>query len=88
MQRTLGKLVAWANRWDMDFSVNKCIVMHIGRRGHSKTVGEIMQCVYAEKKKFLGIVEHPIVPCCKGMRDINEHTSYREINILNTSGKM
>ena len=59
-----------------------------GRRGHSKTVGEIMQCVYVEKKKFLGIVEHPIVPCCKEMRDINEYTSYREINILNISGKM
>ena len=24
MQRTLDKLVDWANRWDMDFNVNKC----------------------------------------------------------------
>ena len=24
MQRTSDKLVAWANRWDMEFSVNKC----------------------------------------------------------------
>ena len=31
MQRTLGKLVAWANGWDMDFNVNKCGVMHIGK---------------------------------------------------------
>ena len=31
MQRTLDKLVPWANRWDMDFSVNKCGVMHIGK---------------------------------------------------------
>ena len=30
MQRTLDKLVAW-NRWDMDFNVNKCGVMHIGK---------------------------------------------------------
>ena len=29
MQRTLNKLVAWANRWDMDFNVNKCGVMQI-----------------------------------------------------------
>ena len=32
MQRTLDKLVAWANRWDIDFNVNKCGVMHIGKR--------------------------------------------------------
>ena len=32
MQKTLGKLVAWTNRWDMDFIVNKCGVMHIGKR--------------------------------------------------------
>ena len=29
MQRTLDKLVAWANRWEMNFNVNKCGVMHI-----------------------------------------------------------
>ena len=23
--------VAWANRWDMDFNVNKCGVLHIGK---------------------------------------------------------
>ena len=32
MQRTLDELVAWANRWDMDFNVNKFGVMHIGKR--------------------------------------------------------
>ena len=31
-QRTLDKLVALATRWDMDFSVNKCGVMHMGKR--------------------------------------------------------
>ena len=30
MQRTLDKLVAWANWWDMEFSVNNYGVMHIG----------------------------------------------------------
>ena len=29
MQRTLDKLVVWANRLEMDFNVNKCGVMHI-----------------------------------------------------------
>ena len=28
MQRTLGKLVAWANRWDMEFNVNIYRVMY------------------------------------------------------------
>ena len=32
MQRTLEKLVAWANRWDMDFNVNKYGVIHIGEK--------------------------------------------------------
>ena len=32
MQRTLDKLVAWENRWDIDFNVNKCGVMHIKKR--------------------------------------------------------
>ena len=31
MQKTLDKLVVWANRWEMDFNV-KCGVIHIGRR--------------------------------------------------------
>ena len=30
MQRTLDRLVAWENRWDMNFNVNKCGVMHTG----------------------------------------------------------
>ena len=32
MQRNLNKLVAKANRWDMDFNVNKCGIMHIRKR--------------------------------------------------------
>ena len=31
MQRTLDKLVAWANRQEMDLNVNKSEVMHIGK---------------------------------------------------------
>ena len=26
----IDKLVAWENRWEMDFNLNKCEVMHIG----------------------------------------------------------
>ena len=31
MQKILDKLVAWANRLDMELKVNKCGVMHIGK---------------------------------------------------------
>ena len=31
MQRTLNKLVAWENRCEMDFNVNKCGVMPLGK---------------------------------------------------------
>ena len=32
MQRALDKLVAWVNRLGMDFNVNNCEAMHIGKR--------------------------------------------------------
>ena len=32
MQSTLDKLVSCANRWDVDFNVNKSGIMHIGKR--------------------------------------------------------
>ena len=32
LQRTLDKLVAWSNKWEMKLNVNKCGVMHIGKR--------------------------------------------------------
>ena len=32
VQRTLNKLVAWANKQEIDFNINKCRVTHIGKR--------------------------------------------------------
>ena len=32
IQRTVDKLVAWVNRWEMKFIINKCGIMHIGKR--------------------------------------------------------
>ena len=32
MQSSLDKLIDLANRWELDFNVNKCGVMHIGKR--------------------------------------------------------
>ena len=32
IQRTLDKLVACTNRWDIDFNVNKCGIIHIRKK--------------------------------------------------------
>ena len=32
MQKTLNKIVVWANKWEMDFNVNKCGGINIGKR--------------------------------------------------------
>ena len=32
MQRTLDKLFAWLNTWDMKFNVSKCRVKNIGKK--------------------------------------------------------
>ena len=34
MQEDLSRLVEWADKWRMQFSVNKCKVMHVGRKIH------------------------------------------------------
>ena len=30
LQEDINKLVEWANKWQMNFNVDKCSVMHIG----------------------------------------------------------
>ena len=32
MHRTIDKLVAWENRWEIEFNVNKGGIMHVGKR--------------------------------------------------------
>ena len=46
MERILDKLVAWANRWERDFNVNECGVMHIGK----KNVIENLKAMSMDKK--------------------------------------
>jgi len=31
LQQSLDKLVKWAEEWDMQFNINKCKVMHLGK---------------------------------------------------------
>jgi len=32
LQSNLDKLVTWAEKWQMDFNVKKCKVMHVGKQ--------------------------------------------------------
>jgi len=32
MQEDLDRLVEWADKWQMEFNVSKCMVMHVGKR--------------------------------------------------------
>ena len=31
LQRTLNRLMDWAKDWGMEFNVDKCKIMHVGR---------------------------------------------------------
>ena len=35
VQRDLDRLVAWADKWQMEFNSQKCKVMHIGKDNRS-----------------------------------------------------
>ena len=37
LQRDLDKLVTWAQKWQMDFNVKKCKVMHVGKQKNSSS---------------------------------------------------
>jgi len=37
LQADLYKLVLWAQKWQMEFNVDKCKVMHVGNRDDSST---------------------------------------------------
>ena len=37
LQNELDKLVSWAEQWQMEFNVNNCKVMHVGRRNEGYT---------------------------------------------------
>ena len=37
LQADLDKLVLWAQKWQMEFNVDKCKVMHVGNRDDGST---------------------------------------------------
>ena len=57
MQEDLDRLVEWADKWQMEFNVSKCKVMHVGKRNprQSHCMGNI-GLKPVEVEKDLGIM--------------------------------
>lgn len=52
LQKALDQLCAWADKWDMEFNIDKCKVLHIGRNNpqHSYSMkGQILSNTDSEK---------------------------------------
>ena len=44
MQRDLDIMVEWADRWQMEFNVDKCKVMHIGKKKSEVSILHEREC--------------------------------------------
>ena len=57
LQRDLNNIKEWADKWKMEFNVDKCKVMHIGRDnpGHAYTMGGVDLTVTREERD-LGVL--------------------------------
>ena len=57
LQEGINKLVEWANKWQMNFNVDKCSVMHIA---HNNMQGNYnmfnQQLLTTDKHRDIGIV--------------------------------
>ena len=59
LQRDLGQLEEWAERWQMEFNADKCDVLHFGRNNLNRTYilnGRALK--NAVKQSDLGIMVH------------------------------
>ena len=57
LQEDLNKLVSWAQKWNMEFNVTKCKVMHTGNKNNKFSYemnGKVLDKVLVEKD--LGIM--------------------------------
>ena len=81
MQRDIDRLLAWADKWQMEFNSKKCKVMHLGRSNPSYTYcmggyapgGTILEEVTQEKD--LGVIVSnnlkPSLQCAKAVKKAN-----------------
>ena len=59
LQRTLNQLMKWAEDWGMEFNIDKCKIMHVGRnnpRYEYKMGGYTLKVV--EEEKDIGVTVH------------------------------
>ena len=57
LQENINKLVEWESKWQMNFNVDKCSVMHIGHnnmQGNFKVSNQ--QLPTADQQRDLGII--------------------------------
>ena len=76
MQEEIDKMVAWAVRWKMEFNVEKCKVMHVGRRNLKVTYNmEGRDLEETELEKDLGVLVadnlKPSAQCAKAAKKAN-----------------
>ena len=57
LQRDLNSIKEWADKWKMEFNVDKCKIMHLGRLNpkHTYTMGNRDLAVTSEEKD-LGVI--------------------------------
>ena len=73
LQASLDSLCDWANRWGMEFNVNKCKVMHIGR--HNQKAAYTMRGIRlatTSEERDIGVLVHdslkPTRQCAEAAR--------------------
>ena len=73
LQTALNGLVSWAGHWGMEFNVQKCKVMHVGRSnaGHKYSMDGVELCT-TEEERDLGVIMSyrlkPTAQCAKAAR--------------------
>ena len=59
LQETLDKLYEWSQTWGMEFNVDKCKIMHVGRNNpeHRYSMGGV-ELTVVEEEKDVGVLIH------------------------------
>ena len=77
IQTDLNKLVEWADRWQMNFNINKCKVLHLGNRNQKAQYNmNGIQLNAVDKEKDLGVIItsdlKPSLQCTEAVKKANK----------------
>jgi len=56
LQKDLDTIIDWADKWQMDFNVNKCEVMHVRKTNPKKSYYMRETILEVDQEKDLGII--------------------------------